>query len=130
MQLESPVLDMRAQTISTCNEILREKINMITAALALQGKVRRSTGYDPLTSTLTQLAILSRKMNNDDFDAMAWRKAIEAADDIWWEWYDKRPNNLAVPTSAMNYTPRRDDRLALREELRQKYSTEAERVGV
>lgn len=116
---ESPVLDIQVQMIETCQSILRDKMQLLTSALALQGNVKRTAGYDPLAGALTQLAIVSRKMNKLDFDWQAWKKAVEAADDRWWEWYDKYPPCLRIPPEAMNYTPRRDEREAIRERLRQ-----------
>lgn len=111
----TPVLEYMIQT---CNDILQDKIKLLTAALALQGKVRRVVGYDPLVGALTQLAIVSRKMNALEFDMTIWKTAVDAANDRWWEWYDHTPTCLQIPFEAMNYSPRRDDREAMRERLR------------
>ena len=126
MLYESPVLDIQGQMIDTCREILRDKMQMITSALALQGRVKRIVGYDPLAGALAQLAIVSRKMNPDDFDPQTFKAAVEAADDRWWEWFDNRPKSLIVPIEAMNYSPRLSERLALREQLRAKYTVKVE----
>jgi len=116
---KTPVLVVQDEMIVTCLEILHDKMHLLTRALALNGRAGKSTrGYDPLVGALTQLSIVARRMTTD-FDPTAWRKAVEVADDRWWEWFDNyRPKGLTIAPADMNYSPHRDELEVIRERLR------------
>lgn len=121
--------------LEACRVIMQEKIALLTQAMAWDGKVHRKSqnstwwNFDTLSTPLTNLYKGLRSINADDFNGIEWRKTIQTADQLWWEWFDKFPLAKELPLSAINYTPRLTEQLALREQLRMKYAAKVEAVG-
>lgn len=130
----SPVLDLKASQLATCIQITRDKIDLITKAMAAKGRITHATGktawyYDPLADALFRLSTSLRQMNAGTLDCHAWRESITFADGVWWDWYDQYPLKKDLPHTALNYTPYRTEAEALRERLRAKYAPVMDKAG-
>lgn len=122
----SDSVDYQSEFLQACREITRDKINLLTKALASVGRIKYKTvgapwGYRPLATELAELYKVSKTITPDGFKPTAWRKAIDDANRAWWDWYESHP--LDIPDAELNYTLCLTEQQALREQLRLKYGT-------
>ena len=128
MLTDNSGINMQEQLLDTCRIITREKIALITKALAANGKIKRKKvdglgfNYDMLADSLAKLIAAMRSITPDDFNPVKWREAINQADFMWWEWYDNYPLAKEIPDTDVNYTPYVTEQEALRETLRSRYA--------